>query len=291
MPWVRVWPPTCAPQVPAEPRSPLTAKALTARPTLIVTRPALEAPRWVAALSARGWPVRAWPLIDIEPVRSDTVRAALAEAAADWPRFDAIMFVSGNAVRGLCQARLAQGMAAVDAGPRLWVTGAGTAKALLDAGASGSAIDRPDVRQSASDSEGLWAEVRRQVKPGWRVLIVRGGNSQEQAEGRDWLAKTLVAHGALVRECVAYLRHAPVWDEAQTQAAQRAAADGSIWLCASAEGLNHLARLLPQQDWSKARALATHPRIALVARRLGFGVVVESMPSLDAVAASIESMG
>ncbi|MEG2631782.1 MAG: uroporphyrinogen-III synthase, partial [Comamonas sp.] len=46
---------------------------------------------------------------------------------------------------------------------------------------------------------------------------------------------------------------------------------------------------LPGTDWRQARALATHPRIAAAARQAGFGLVQECRPSLNDVAASIES--
>ncbi|MGE3348297.1 MAG: uroporphyrinogen-III synthase, partial [Ramlibacter sp.] len=39
----------------------------------------------------------------------------------------------------------------------------------------------------------------------------------------------------------------------------------------------------------RARAVATHPRIAQAAREAGFGVVCESRPALADVVASIES--
>ena len=42
--------------------------------------------------------------------------------------------------------------------------------------------------------------------------------------------------------------------------------------------------------WRAARAVATHPRIAARARSLGFGVVVEAAPGLDAVIACIQSI-
>ena len=47
---------------------------------------------------------------------------------------------------------------------------------------------------------------------------------------------------------------------------------------------------LPAQDWGRARAVATHPRIAQAARQAGFAVVCESRPTLDEVVASIESV-
>ena len=47
---------------------------------------------------------------------------------------------------------------------------------------------------------------------------------------------------------------------------------------------------MPCQHWGDALALATHPRIAQVARDVGFGHVQVTRPSLDDVIASIKSM-
>ncbi|MDQ3273162.1 MAG: uroporphyrinogen-III synthase, partial [Pseudomonadota bacterium] len=60
----------------------------------------------------------------------------------------------------------------------------------------------------------------------------------------------------------------------------------SVWLFSSSEAVGHL----PPGDWSQGRALATHPRIAEAARAAGWGVVVESRPTLADIVASIESM-
>ena len=65
-----------------------------------------------------------------------------------------------------------------------------------------------------------------------------------------------------------------------------AATDGSVWLFSSSEAVGHL----PAADWSQARAVATHPRIAEAVRAAGWGVVVESRPALTDILASIESM-
>jgi len=88
---------------------------------------------------------------------------------------------------------------------------------------------------------------------------------------------------------VAYVRAAPAWSDAQLAAAREAASDGSLWLFSSSEAASQLPLLLPGQDWSPARALATHPRIAEAVRALGFGSVQASRSGWDDVLASIES--
>lgn len=90
---------------------------------------------------------------------------------------------------------------------------------------------------------------------------------------------------------VAYQRCAPTWSAQQLALARQAASDGAVWLFSSAQALANLQRLLPGQDWSGARAVATHPRIAAAVRNAGFGVVCESRPVLAEMVASIESIG
>nr|MBP6778299.1 uroporphyrinogen-III synthase [Piscinibacter sp.] len=64
-----------------------------------------------------------------------------------------------------------------------------------------------------------------------------------------------------------------------------------VWLFSSSEAIDNLAALAGSQaDWSQARAVATHGRIAERARRLGLADVGLARPSLDAVSACIQSM-
>jgi uroporphyrinogen-III synthase len=107
--------------------------------------------------------------------------------------------------------------------------------------------------------------------------------------GRDWLAARLREAGAQVEMLAVYQRELPAWDAAQTALARLAADDGSLWLLSSAESVANLQQLLPGQSWQKARALATHERIAAQAKQLGFGYVKQCRPALEDVVASIES--
>jgi uroporphyrinogen-III synthase len=107
--------------------------------------------------------------------------------------------------------------------------------------------------------------------------------------GRPWLAEQLTAAGAQVDVVVSYERSAPVFDAAGLMLMANAATDKSIWLLSSSEAVANLGSIL-NLDWSHARAVATHPRIAQAARDAGFGVVYESRPLLAEVVASIESL-
>ncbi len=260
---------------------------------VIVTRPEPEATRWVAALQARGFDTAALPLIDITPARNP----ALVHAA--WQRlanYQALMFVSGSAVthffeqnRPSAQSEYAQ--AAPDIGAtRAWATGPGTQAALLQLGLAASQIDAPAHSAGQFDSEALWQLVAPNVTLGTRVLVVRGGGVDGESAGRSWLTEQLAAAGAVVDTVVAYERHPPQFTPAQLVLAQSATHDGTVWLLSSSEAIGNLQVCLAGHPLTAAKAVATHPRIADAARTAGFGVVCSSRPTLDDVAASIESL-
>jgi uroporphyrinogen-III synthase len=252
---------------------------------VVVTRPANEARRWIDDLGQRGFEVLALPLIEIAPA-ADT-----APLGAAWRRlgdFRAAMFVSGNAVQQFFGSRPSE--AAWPEGTRAWAPGLGTRAALLDAGVAQVFIDTPPPDSPQFDSESLWQRVAAQIAPGDRVLIVRGGDAHAASSGRDWLGDQLAAAGAHVETVAAYLRQPPCLDAKQLALAREAARDGSVWLFSSSQAIGFLGQILPQQDWSAARAIATHTRIAQAARGLGFSVVCESRPALDAIVAALESI-
>lgn len=255
---------------------------------VIVTRPEREAGKWVEDLARRGMDACAMPLIEIRPAaRQEAVHAAWHQLGS----FGAIMFVSGNAASHFFAARPAGATwPSVDV-PRAWVTGPGTAAALVEAGVSPAAIDMPGAGALQFDSEALWQIVQHQCAAGMRVLIVRGADASGQSAGRDWLGSRLAAAGCPVTFLVAYERHRPTLDAAAQALAQDDGATGrAVWLFSSSEAIANLMDMLPDHHWGRARAVATHPRIAQAARDAGFAVVCESRPSLDAVVASIESM-
>jgi len=266
---------------------------LAALPRAIVTRPAKEAQAWVADLRAQGVHAVSWPLICIGPVAHST---ALADAWRQIQVYDAVMFVSGNAAKHFFAHRPTGLANPFSTSLRAWVTGPGSRNVLQVCGVPQDCIDAPALNGAQFDSEGLWSVVRSQVMPAKRVLIVRGSAAGEShatpsahGTGRDWLAQHIHAAGGKVDFVVAYERRAPVWNEADLEWVAQAAVDGSVWILSSAEGLGYLLEAAPQQRWTHARALATHPRIAAAARNAGFGRVHEARPLLAEIVASIES--
>jgi uroporphyrinogen-III synthase len=261
---------------------------------VIVTRPQREAQAWVQAIRQAGHEAMAWPLIDIRAAADD---AAVAHAWKNLDAYAIVMFVSSNAVDYFFDsARDANRNAAAFQRPaqlRAWATGPGTTAALMRLGVAADRIDAPDAQSQQFDTEALWDRVAPSVKPGHKVLIVRGSDGHAahaaQGVGRDWLAAQLSQAGAPVDFVVSYERCLPHWDETQIQEASQAAKDGSLWLFSSSQAIANLQLLLPDQAWQHARALATHARIARAAGQAGFGQVRETRPLLADVLASIES--
>ena len=247
---------------------------------VVLTRPVQEAERWAARLRERGIEPVVLPLLAIGPAPDP---AALQRAVAEADRYAAVMFVSANAVEYFCSGQTTFRRA------RAWAPGPATAEALRLAGVPQERIDAPAADAEQFDSENLWRKVQGQLQPGDRLLLVSGGDGEGRGQGRDWLLQQLQDGGVGVDTVVAYTRGAPVWGDAERAAARAAAGDRSLWLFSSSEAVGHLPALLPGQDWSRARALATHPRIAQSARNLGFAEVLSARPGWDAVLASIES--
>lgn len=276
---------------------------------VLVTRPLHDAKPWVDAFRARGLQAEALPLIGIGPCTDPAAHQALLRArqlALKPGHYRAVMFVSGNAVQYFfaqdqTPAFDAEALLAPDT--RAWTPGPGTERALLEAGLASLQIDGPSPDAAQFESEALWQNVQGQVRPGDRVLIVRGtspatapvvGNAgmpipSTQGAGRDWLAARLREAGAEVELLAVYERQLPVWTAQQLDLARQAASDGSLWLFSSSEAVANLQQLLPQQQWHSGLALTTHERIASKALSAGFGRVLHSRPSLDDVVASIES--
>lgn len=263
---------------------------------VIVTRPTQEAQKWVNAFADAGFDAVALPLIGVLPTpHPEAVVAA-------WGRldsFDAVMFVSGNAVDHFFSSKpvLAPEFTEHNAtNIRAFVTGPGSLSALKRAQVDSRCIDMPDRETGQFDSEALWKVVAHRVRSGYRVLVVRGMGSGDEAgepgggSGRDWFSDQVRAAGGSVEYVVSYQRRAPQMQEGDLALARQSAVDGSVWLFSSSEAIGNLVHACAGQPWSQAKALVTHGRIAQAARKAGFSVVCESRPTLAALMASIESM-
>jgi len=244
---------------------------------VLVTRPRPQAIPWVEALRAQGVDAHALPLIDILPPPDAAALSAQWLALADHAL---VLFVSPNAVERFFAAR----PAAVSWPASLLAAapGPGSAQALRDAGVA--RIAEPHAQAARFDSEALWSRLEAWPWQGASVLVVRGDG------GRDWLADRLRSRGAQVRFVQAYARAMPV-PTPQEQRLLREALEmpeAHVWHFSSAQAIDHLERLVPGTNWSHARAISSHPRIAERARTLGFGVVHEAPPTVHAVVAALQ---
>jgi uroporphyrinogen-III synthase len=291
---------------------------------VIVTRPETDAQAWLTAIQKAGHEAVYLPLIEIGPAPD---AQAVDLAWQQWSRWQAVMFVSAQAVRMFFAQRPHQvpletkkslqdstEVLGPSVGPRYWATGPGTRQALLDAGVAANCIDAPTADSAQFDSEVLWQVVQPTLKKQAPVLIVRGnedasdsnapttthanpspGSSNNQppnlqGAGRDWLAQQIVEAGARVEFVVAYSRRPPKWSAQQLDMAEQAASDNSVWCFSSSQALLHLQAQLPDLQWDQARCITTHARIAQTAREVGFVKVVQTRPVLSDVLASLESL-
>lgn len=261
---------------------------------VIVTRPQQDAGKWVHDLAYAGFEAVALPLIEVGPAPNPH---AVVSAWECLPSFDAVMFVSGNAVSHFFALKptLAPVFTAQSAiKTRAFVTGPGSLSALQRAHAEAAFIDVPDSDAGQYDSEALWAVVQHRVQPGYRVLIARGAGSvvgaDDKGHGRDWFANQVLMAGGLVDYVVTYQRQCPKLNDQNRALVSQAAVDGSVWLFSSSEAIANLVALCALQSWRQARAVVTHERIAQAAREAGFAVVCESRPKLESLVASIESL-
>jgi len=258
---------------------------MAALPHLLVTRPQPQADAWVARLQSLGLAATAFPLLGIDgPADPAPVRAAwqaIARGQDDARRpLAMVMFVSPSAVQRFFDQQPAG--QAWPAGVLAAAPGLGTRQALLQAGVPEAALCSPPADGGQFDSEALWAVLQpRCAWSGSSALVVRGES------GRDWLAEALRQQGAQVHFVEAYRRTVPVPDGAAQAAlaAALASPQAFCWLFSSSEAVGHLPALAPGADWTQARALATHPRIADAARQLGLAQVQTVAPTPEAVAA------
>ncbi|MEO5698334.1 MAG: uroporphyrinogen-III synthase [Burkholderiaceae bacterium] len=252
---------------------------------VIVTRPAAQAADWVAQLREQGIDAVALPLIGIAPADSGS---ALEAAWRTLAQQRLVVFVSPNAAVQFF-ARRPNG-ALWPAGVLAGSPGPGTTRTLVDLGLATTQIVEPAADAAQFDSETLWAQLADRDWQGARVLIVRGSG------GRNWLGDTLREQGAKVTALSAYRRVAPEFDADQAQLLRVALEQPArhLWFFSSSEAIDNLAASAPVTgagvDWGRARAIATHPRIAARAQRLGFASVSSARPSLGAIVACIQSL-
>jgi uroporphyrinogen-III synthase len=211
---------------------------------VILTRPRELAEPFARLLERRGARAIVFPAIEIQPLAPPRALSTLSE-------YDLVVFISPSAVRVALAAHPPWP-------PRLAAAvGAGTRRELERAGAK--AIVAP---VTGADSEALIALPEMQNLDSKRVLIVRGEG------GRELLAESLAARGALVEHAVCYRRVKPAADAAPLVAAWRR---GEVHALAvsSAQALDNFGAMGARELIAALPVFVPHERIARQARALG----------------------
>jgi uroporphyrinogen-III synthase len=232
--------------------------------TIIVTRPAAQAGRFIERATAAGARCIAFPTLAIEklvidPATIDGVRSR---------RWHWAVFTSTNAVECAFE-QLSPPIAS-----RTAAVGRATARSLESRGIS------VDARPESANSEGLLALPEFADLRGQGVLLVKGSG------GRELLQEELRARGAelLVLEVYRRALAAPAADarsslhEALLRDADRVVA------ATSAEVLEALVQLTPAGDieaLQASRLLVPGPRVAAAASRLGWKGPVLQAPTAE----------
>ncbi len=268
-------------------------------PSLILTHPQDDAgdDARSLALHRAGVALLHVPLIRILPPRDAAPAAQALAALAD---FDLAVPVSPAAVRAtlsMLRAPWPKTCAVGLVGPG---SRAAFEQALRLRGESPEALRIVAAPAAAADSEGLWLALQglgaSLPRHGWanaRVLLLRGG------PGRNWLADTLTAAGARVCRVSVYRRKAPAPDAATLDRLRNVLAHsgnfapGATWLLTASEGVRNLQNLLASAGLQASvlaqhRALATHARIAVSARDIGFGRVDLCTPDTASILQALQ---
>jgi len=191
---------------------------------VLVTRPRLQASKLIDAISAHGGSAIEFPVIEIVP----RDQHAVAAATDDLRDPDIAIFVSSNAIHhGLNYSGSA----------RTAVVGPATAAALESAGRS---VDISSA--DGYDSEHLLAQPELQDVGGKHVRIIRG------VGGRELLADTLRARGAIVDYLEVYERMTPEYPAKQLAELEQQWRAGAVNIVTvmSVESLANLVSLLPE---------------------------------------------
>ena len=234
---------------------------------IVVTRPARQAERLAALITAAGGEAMCYPVIEIRDVDDPQPLYELIDRLDD---FDLAVFISPNAAH---QALVAiRGRRALPAMLVLAAVGPGTAKTLAALGVAN--VVAPGGQ---GDSEALLALPQLAQPGGKRVVVFRGDG------GRELLAEELAARGALVEYATCYRRIRPDLDPAPLIEAWGRGRLHAV-TATSSEGLRNLCEMLGsagQPYLAQTPIFVTHPRIGQTARELGLSNVIATTKSGD----------
>jgi uroporphyrinogen III methyltransferase/synthase len=247
--------------------------------TVVVTRAAAQAARFVALLEAAGASVVEAPTIAIDPPASWTPLDTALDALLD---FRWVVFTSVNGVE-MVGRRLAERGADWRgiAGRRVAAIGPATAEALAERGVHAEAVP------GEYRAEGLVERLRGELARGDRVLLPRA------AKTRDVLVRELAALGARVVEVPAYETRA-VSDAARRVRDMLVAGQVDVLTFTSSSTVRHFAEMFDEDErrrWFPALTVASIGPIT-AATAAEYGLATAIMPAeytIPALASAIET--
>lgn len=234
--------------------------------TIVITRAAAQAHRFVELLEAEGARVLAAPTIAIEPPPSWEVLDAALDAI---DTFAWVVFTSVNGVAMVDRRLIARRLQWAAVGRRrVAAIGPATAEALAEHGV------RADVVPGEYRAEGLVARLRGEIRPGDRVLLPRA------AQTRDVLVAELRRAGADVHEVPVYVTRKVERDAGRLRDALAAGAVHAVTFTSSSTARN-FAELFSDDE---RRALLSGVTVASIgpitaATAAEYGLATDVMPT------------
>lgn len=217
---------------------------------VLVTRPEHQAGPLCELIKEEGGKALRLPLLVIEPPQDPSQAQAFLGRAE---QYDWVVFTSINAV----QQALAQRSAALPWPAHRLCIGAGTARALSDAG-----LGKGMVPHGGSSSEDVLALPALHHISGQRFLLVKGEG------GRDLLPKALATRGAIVDQAEVYRRVPAVVPPKQLE---EIVSDVDVIVITSGEALEHLASLAGNRSGLfSVQLVVPSRRVVQMAQDLGF---------------------
>jgi uroporphyrinogen-III synthase len=234
--------------------------------SILITRPVMPASRTATRLAALGATPLVFPTTIIEPPAD---AAPLNAALAKISDYYAAIFVSPSAAE-MTLAPLGSVPRKLPGELHVFAPGPGTAEELNVRGIADVAMP-----ETSFDSEGLLAlpSLQAGVIRGKKIVIFRGN------DGRELLRQELVKRGATVDAITAYHRRAPNTPPTGLLELLRAGKVNAL-SAMSSDAVTHLVPLVPINE--RATLLfalpvyASHERIAITARHVGFRNVIET---------------
>jgi uroporphyrinogen-III synthase len=215
-----------------------------------VTRPEHQAEPLCKLIESDGGKAIRMPLLAIAPPQNAAPAKTLLGHAE---QYDWVIFTSINAV----QQGLALRPASQPWPPQRACIGAGTARALTDAGLAGGVVP-----ESGASSEDVLALPALHDLRGRRVLLVKGEG------GRDMLPRTLAQRGAHVEQAEVY-RRVPVSIAAERL--EKIVSDVDVIIITSGEALEHLASMAGNRSGLfSVQLVVPSRRVLQLAQDLGF---------------------